>query len=284
MNTPERLLEILSLERLGDDLFEGPNEDKQGRIFGGQVVAQALAAAYGTVETFLCHSLHAYFVRPGDASKSIRFEIERTRDGGSFASRRIKAMQDGRLIYDMIASFQAPEDGVEFQAPMPLHPPPETTPSFVEKRAATFGALRAALSAEDAARLEVMPFDVRTDDDQGQIVGPPSRQSWFRFNPPLGPDPRMHHLLLAYVSDLNVLATAMRPHGLYWTTPGLQSASLDHAVWFHRPTSANDWHLFLTDTPTTAGARGMIRGSIYNADGRLVATVAQEGLLRLRRG
>jgi acyl-CoA thioesterase-2 len=281
MHSPERLLEILTLGRLSDDAFEGRSEGLQGRIFGGQVVAQTLVAAYGTVDSFPCHSLHGYFVRAGDAAKPIRFEVERTRDGASFSTRRVKALQDGRLIFDLIASFQAPAEGFEFQTPMPERPPVEDIPSFREQR------LRMAERAGEpqTAALSIdFPLDVRTPDEQGEVVGPPERESWARFPIPIGADQRLHDVLLAYFSDLNLLATAMRPHGLYWHTKGLQSASLDHSVWFHRPSNFNDWHLFLTDTPSTARTRGMMRGTVYNADGRLVASVAQEGLLRMQPG
>ncbi len=279
MVTAQRLLETLTLDRLGDDVFSARSEGGEGRIFGGQVVAQALVAAYGTVETFLCNSLHAYFVRAGDAAKPIRFEVERTRDGGSFSNRRVRALQDGLLIFDFIASFHAPAEGLEFQIPMPGRPAPENVPSFYEQRLKVFADAGPAVAAALASG---PPIEVRTADPQDEAVGPPARESWVRFAAPIGADQRLHDALLAYVSDLNLLATAMRPHGLHWHSRGLQSASLDHALWFHRPTNFNDWHLFLTDTPSTAGTRGMVRGSIYNIDGRLVATVAQEGLLRLR--
>ncbi len=280
MVTSQRLMQTLTLEPLGGDAFSARSEGGEGRIFGGQVVAQALVAAYATVETFLCNSLHAYFVRAGDAAKPIRFEVERTRDGGSFVNRRVRALQDSQLIFDMIASFQAPAEGLEYQTPMPDHADPQTLPSFFEQRLKLF---QSSDHPRGAALTDTMPIEVRTADEQGEIVGPPTRESWVRFRAPIGPDQRLHDSLLAYVSDLNVLSTAMRPHGLYWHTKGLQSASLDHALWFHRPTNFNDWHLFQTDTPTTSGTRGMVRGALYNIDGRLVATVAQEGLIRLRK-
>ena len=286
-DTPENLVDTLALERLEVNLFRGvsPNEGP-GRIFGGQVIAQSLLAAYGTVEDRVCHSLHCYFIRPGDPTTPIIFEVDRSRDGGSFTTRRVIAVQNGKQIFNLAASFQAPEEGFEHQAPMPGVAGPDDLPSEAE-------ALKAALAKmpEEARKwatrprpIEMRPVDGSSlfDRDRPEAREPKS-ETWFRARAPIGDDQVLHQVILSYASDMNLLSTAMRPHRVHWQTRNFQSASLDHAMWFHKPVNFNDWHLYAQDSPSAAGGRGFIRGSIYPRSGELVASVAQEGLLRLRR-
>jgi acyl-CoA thioesterase II len=279
------LLALLDLEELEVNIFRGQNRDiGSGRVFGGQVLAQALVAAARTVEPArVAHSLHSYFILPGDLAAPIVYFVERLRDGTSFTTRRVTAIQHGRAIFEMSASFHVAESGVEHQAEMPGVPPPdELTPDLVRARAAPDRIpepLRARFT-------EDRPFDVRTL-DPGAIVPKrkrtPRRCMWFRTMGPVPTDdPRTHQGLLAYASDYGLLGAAFIPHGLVFGMPGLQAATLDHAVWFHRPFRADDWLLYVTESPSAAAARGFTRGSVFARDGRLVASVAQEGLIRLR--
>jgi acyl-CoA thioesterase-2 len=267
MAEAESLIDTLALEPIEVNLFRGLAPQNQGpRIFGGLVIGQALLAAYRTVETRLCHSLHCYFIRPGDPSTPILYEVDRSRDGRSFTTRRVTAIQKGEQIFNLAASFQDEEAGAEHQDPMPDVPSPEDiTP---DPRFAAWS----------------RPIEIRALDGAfgTAVQGPPSQSIWMRAVAPLGGDPVLNQAVIAYASDMSFLSTSMRPHGWGWQTPGLQSASLDHAVWFHRPSRFNDWHLYAQHSPSASGARGMNLGSIYNQDGRLVATTAQEGLMRHR--
>jgi acyl-CoA thioesterase-2 len=280
----EDLTETLQLERLEVNLFRGTTADNSpGRIFGGQVIAQSLLAAYETVEERICHSMHCYFIRPGDPTVPIVFEVDRSRDGGSFTTRRVIAVQHGQQIFNLAASFQVAEEGFEHQAPMPEAPNWENLPDEAEaQREAMKDAPEAAKRWLSRPRpIEMRSVDARTYFQDGPKD--PTSQVWFRARAPIGADQHMHQVILAYASDMNLLSTSMRPHGVHWQTPGFQSASLDHAMWFHRPVSFNDWHLYAQDSPSASGGRGFIRGSVYAADGTLVASVAQEGLIRLRK-
>jgi acyl-CoA thioesterase-2 len=273
------LSETLQLEQLEVNLFRGITPaDSPGRIFGGQVIAQALLAAYRTVETRLCHSLHCYFIRPGDPSVPIVFEVDRSRDGGSFTTRRVVAIQNGAQIFVLAASFQEAETGFEHQKPMPASPGWEGLPDHTEDEIRmlreTPEEARRWISRRQAIEMRVAPSDAG---------GVPQSKVWLRAHDPIGDDQRMHQAILAYASDMSLLATAMRPHGLKFDTPGFQPASLDHAMWFHHPLNFNNWHLYDLDSPSASGGRGFIRGSIFTADGTLVASVAQEGLMRMRR-
>ena len=279
----ETLVETLQLERIEVNLFRGTSPDtRPGRIFGGQVIGQSLLAAYETVEERVCHSLHCYFIRPGDPTVPIVFEVDRSRDGGSFTTRRVVAVQHGKQIFVLAASFKDPEKGFEHQTPLPPGPhwselkdEAELAREFIEK-------------VPEAARNWMMrqrPVEMRSPDARTYWMGgpkPPEARAWFRCRTPIGDDPHMHQVILAYASDMNLLSTAMRPYGVHWQTPGFQSASLDHAMWFHQPTDFNQWHLYATDSPGASDGRGLIRGSIYREDGTLVASVAQEGLMRMR--
>jgi acyl-CoA thioesterase-2 len=287
MSKPENLVDTLALERLEVNLFRGlsPSEGP-GRIFGGQVIAQSLLAAYGTVEDRVCHSLHCYFIRPGDPTIPILFDVDRSRDGGSFTTRRVIAVQNGKQIFNLAASFQAPEEGFEHQAAMPAVAGPDELPAEAE-------ALKAALEKmpEEARKwaMRPRPIEMRPVDGSSLFdrerpeAREPKSEVWFRARAPIGEDPVLHQVLLSYASDMNLLSTAMRPHRVHWQTRNFQSASLDHAMWFHKPMNFNDWHLYAQDSPSAAGGRGFIRGSIYSREGVLVASVAQEGLLRLRK-
>lgn len=286
METPEILTESLALERIEVNLFRGVSpEDGPGRIFGGQVIAQSLLAAYETVEERVCHSLHCYFIRPGDPRIPILFEVDRSRDGGTFTTRRVVAVQNGKQIFNLAASFQVAEDGFEHQAPMPEVAGPETYAAEADAQKAKV--LEGA--SEEMRRMmnRPRPIEMLGRDNYGfgrkPKPGEPKSDTWIRAVAPIGDDQRMHQVILAYASDMNLLSTAMRPHGVAWQTPGLQSASLDHAMWFHKPSNFNDWHLYSQDSPSASGGRGFVRGSIYDKAGNLVASVAQEGLMRLRK-
>jgi acyl-CoA thioesterase II len=280
----ETLVETLQLERLEVNLFRGRTpDDRPGRIFGGQVIAQSLLAAYETVEERVCHSLHCYFIRPGDPTVPIVFEVDRSRDGGSFTTRRVIAVQHGQQIFNLAASFQVAEDGFEHQLPMPAAPGWADLPDEREARRE--------MMKKDPERFKGwmdrhQPIEMRSEDARSYFEsGPkdPESVSWIRCRDPIGGDFRMHQVVLAYASDMNLLSTAMRPHGVHWQTAGFQSASLDHAMWFHRPVNFENWHLYAQDSPSASGGRGFIRGSIYAEDGTLVASVAQEGLMRQRK-
>ncbi|HSV01663.1 MAG TPA: acyl-CoA thioesterase II [Phenylobacterium sp.] len=280
----ETLVETLQLERLEVNLFRGTTPDNRpGRIFGGQVIAQSLLAAYETVEDRICHSLHCYFIRPGDPTHPIVFEVDRSRDGGSFTTRRVIAVQHGQQIFNLAASFQVAEEGYEHQAPMPKAPGWNELP---DERA-----VRQEMIRSDPERFKDwmdrhQPIEMRSEDARTYFRSGPSEPesaSWIRCRDPIGDDPRMHQVILAYASDMNLLSTAMRPHRVHWQTPGFQSASLDHTMWFHRPTNFETWHLYVQDSPSASGGRGFIRGAIYSEAGVLVASVAQEGLIRMRK-
>jgi acyl-CoA thioesterase-2 len=279
----ETLVETLQLERIEENLFRGRSPDtRPGRIFGGQVIAQSLLAAYETVETRHCHSLHCYFIRPGDPTVPIVFEVDRSRDGGSFTTRRVVAIQRGKQIFNLAASFKDPEEGFSHQSDMPAGPHWSELKDEAELMAEFMKN-----APEEAKRWMrgPRPIEMRSADARTYFMGgpkPPEAQNWFRCRTPIGDDAHMHQVILAYASDMNLLSTAMRPHGVHWQTPGFQSASLDHAMWFHKPTDFNQWHLYVHDSPSASDGRGLIRGQIYAEDGTLVASVAQEGLIRMK--
>jgi acyl-CoA thioesterase-2 len=279
----ETLVETLQLERIEENLYRGTSPDTQpGRIFGGQVIAQSLLAAYETVESRLCHSLHCYFIRPGDPTVPIVFEVDRSRDGGSFTTRRVVAVQHGKQIFNLAASFKDPEEGFHHQATMPAGP---HWSELKDQREMMLELMKDAPEQAKRWLSRPMPIEMRSQDARTYWMdGPkePMAQNWFRCRTPIGNEARMHQVILAYASDMNLLSTAMRPHGVHWQTPGFQSASLDHAMWFHKAANFNDWHLYVHDSPSASDGRGLIRGSIYAEDGTLVASVAQEGLMRMR--
>ena len=278
------LLELLDIERLELNLFRGigTGGETSRRIYGGQVIAQALAAACRTVEGRACHSLHAYFIRPGDPSIPVIYEVDRARDGGSFTTRRVIAVQHGQQIFNLAASFHVEEEGWDHQHPMPEAPAPETLATRAELREADVAAGR--VRADRVSDfLRPRPIEVREVDPMDLFAPEPKpdvNMLWFRMEREIEAEPYIHQCLLAYASDLNLLGSGSRPHGLSWLSGNMMGASLDHAMWFHRPIRFDRWHLYAMDAPFTGGARAFNRGAIYTRDGVLVASVAQEGLMR----
>ncbi len=276
------LVNVLDLEPLEVNLFRGESRDLGGKsVFGGQVLGQALMAAYGTVEAQIIHSIHAYFLRPGDMQANIVYEVERLRDGRSFVARRVHAIQHGRPIFSMIASFQEPEDGLEHQSPMPDVPGPDELQSQTELREQLLPdcpeKLRSGFMRELAIEFKpVNPFNPFRPEPM-----PPHQDIWFRAAGRLPDNKQLHHSVLAYASDFNFLGTALRPHGVSWFNENMVVASLDHALWLHRPFRADEWLLYHMDSPSSSGARGLTRGEIFNQEGVLVASVAQENLMRM---
>ena len=284
MAKSESLIDTLSLEPIEVNLFRGVDKDGRGRIFGGLVIAQALLAAYKTVENRVCHSLHCYFIRPGDPAVPILYDVDRSRDGKTFTTRRVTAIQHGQQIFNLAASFQVPEDGLEHQDTMPDLPGPEALKDENQMRAKLMAGMPAAMKE---MALRPRPIEMRPVDPNGFMGGRGAKKSsiqdvWFRASSPVGDDVMMNQVVIAYASDMSFLSTSMRPHGMGWQTAGLQSASLDHSIWFHRPSQFNEWHLYHQKSPSTSGARGFNLGEIYTRDGKLVASTAQEGLMRLR--
>jgi acyl-CoA thioesterase II len=276
------LLDHLTLERLEEDRFQGESRSLGGKsVFGGQVLGQALLAADATVEGRRAHSLHAYFLLAGDPNAPIVYEVERIRDGRSFATRRVVAVQHGRRIFNMAVSFQVAEEGLDHHLPMPDVPGPEGLLSGPELYRQIADRLpekrRESLIAERPIDLRpVQPRDLLNPERR-----PPQRQVWFRAAGALPDDPVLHQAMLAYASDFTLLGTALFPHGLSFFNPGVQALSLDHAMWFHRPFRMDEWLLYSMDSPSASAGRGLGRGSIFTRDGRLIASVAQEGVIRL---
>ena len=270
------LVSILNIEAIDLDMFRGHTpEGETRRIYGGQVIAQALTAAYRTIDGRVCHSMHAYFIRGGDPKIPILLKVERVRDGGSFTMRRVTALQHGQQIFNLSASFQNPETGFEHQIEMPTPPGPDGLMDEDE--------LRAASGSTEQRR--TWPIEVRPVDPMpyGQApVMDPTQSVWFRARDPLGPDVALNQCALAYASDMTLLDTSLRPHGVDWNSGRLQVASLDHALWFHHPSDFSQWHLYVQDSPSASGGRGFNRGSIFSADGKLVASASQEALIRFR--
>lgn len=276
------LLEHLELEKLEVNLFRGDSRSVGSpRVFGGQVLAQALAAAMGTVpEDRLVHSLHGYFVLPGDIEKPIVFEVDRIRDGGSFTTRAVKAVQNGAAIFHLTASFQLEQHGFDHQIEMPKVLPPDELVSY-EGMAKQFGDQLPAniLKLLNIERpLEFRPVEFHNPFAHEKYE--PYRNVWLRTKGEMPADSKQHALVLAYASDYNLLTTALLPHGRATDYRNLQMASLDHAMWFHRPFDVSDWLLYAIDSPSASGARGFTRGHFFNQRGELVASVVQEGLLR----
>ncbi len=276
------LLNLLDIEQLEVDLFRGTGHggETSTRIYGGQVIAQALAAAYRTVPDRLCHSLHAYFIRPGDPSVPVIYRVDRSRDGGSFTTRRVIAIQHGKQILNMGASFHVAEKGFDHQHEMPQVDGPESLPSRTDLRKQFADQLPEKFHKDF---LRPRPIDIREHAPEDLLHPEPQSDRnylWFRMEDAAGADARMQHCLLAYASDMNLLGSSLRPHGVNWFTGDVMTASLDHAMWFHAPIRFQDWHLYTMDAPFTGGGRGFNRGTIYHADGQLVASTAQEGLVR----
>ncbi|MBA3303194.1 MAG: acyl-CoA thioesterase II [Acidimicrobiia bacterium] len=277
----DSLVELLDLEVIEVNLFRGvsPDEDRQ-RVFGGQVAGQALVAAARTVDRDrTVHSLHAYFLRPGDPSVPILYDVDRIRDGRSFTTRRVVAIQHGRAIFNLAASFHVPEPGLDHQLPMPSAPEPESLPTWAERWAPW------------AERMgdwyhRPRPIDIRYVDEVAPLErrGRPGRagqQVWLRADGRLDDDPVLHACVVTYASDMTLLDTTLLPHGVSGEEGRLMMASLDHAMWFHRPFRADSWLLYDQDTPSSSAGVGLGRGSIFTAEGALVASVVQEGLIRV---
>jgi acyl-CoA thioesterase II len=277
------LIDLLTVQRMGDGWYMGKRKiDGVGRVFGGQVIAQSLAAAQDTVSSErIPHSLHAYFMRPGSEDFEITYRVERDFDGGSFSNRRVIALQKDKPILNMTASFQKLEHGLSHQMDMPDVPPPEELVPEDELRA-RYGTKLPETVRE--AFLKERPFETRLVNPHDWLGGDkrdPARQDiWMRLRAPIGDDLAMHRAMLAYQSDSWLLGTSTLPHGITWFSPGFQSASLDHAVWLHGEFRVDDWLLYSCESPWTGRGRGYNRGTIFTRDGRLVATCTQEGLVR----
>jgi acyl-CoA thioesterase II len=274
-------------ETIAEDvtLFRGQSQKQpHGRVFGGQVLAQGVIAAGRTVRSIeggddrRLHSIHAYFMRPGDDTQPITFSVERMRDGRSFSTRRVHAVQHGKPILSMSASFQTADAGIDHQDPMPEVAAPESVPSLAE----VYGGVDTA-----AARHLVEGRAIELRHLEGGLFGSPAAEQtpdqrvWMRAVGRLPDDPLVHEAVLAYASDYSLLESALRAHGKFWRSPGLRAASLDHAMWFHRPARADDWILYAQHSPSAQGGRGLGIGRMFSRDGTLVASVAQEGMLRL---
>ncbi len=282
----DELVAILDLEELEVNLFRGrsPQEDRQ-RVFGGQVAGQALVAAYRTVpedpeRPSSVHSLHAYFLRPGDTEAPIVYQVERIRDGRTFTTRRVVAIQHGKAIFHLSASFQPPEPGLEHQSTMPDAPDPETIPTLRERTESLYDEMPPAVRRWAERK---RPIELRYVGPIGMLSAEksePVRQVWMRANGRLPDDPALHQCVAAYASDYTLLDTTLLPHGIPWAAQGFMMASLDHAMWFHRPFRADEWLLYDQKSPQSSGARGFTRAELWTQDGKLVASVAQEGLIR----
>ena len=280
------LLELLKLEPIEENLFRGQSQDLGFRqLFGGQVLGQALSAASQTVESARhVHSLHGYFLRPGDAGLPVVYTVDRVRDGGSFTTRRVVAIQKGQPIFTMMASFQGDEPGFEHQVKMPEVPPPESLPSDIEllRRKAHLIPEQVRDKFLGDKPIEIRPVTV-VDPFDPQVCEP-LKYVWFRANGVMPEDPQVHRYMLAYASDFNLITTVLQPHGANYLNRDIQMASLDHALWFHANLRMNDWLLYAMDSPWAGNARGLARGHVFTREGRLVASVAQEGLVRKRQG
>ena len=285
MSVLDRLCELLALERIEENLYRGQSQDLGwGTVFGGQVLGQALSAAVKTVpEDRLVHSLHSYFLRPGRVDMPIVYEVDRIRDGRSFTTRRVVAIQNGKPIFNLSASFHVDEPGYQHADPMPDVPGPDGIMSeqeLVQRIADTLPPAVRKIALGDRP-LEVRPIHPQNPLQPQKVE--PHRNVWYRAIHELPDDPQLHRYLLAYASDFTFLSTSMYPHGVSWMTPGMKVASLDHAMWFHRRFRMDEWLLYTVESPSASGARGLVRGKFYTQAGELVATTIQEGLIRDRK-
>ncbi len=275
----QELLDILNVETIERDLYRGQNHNTE-HVFGGQVLAQALASAYRTIEApHQLHSMHAYFLRAGDWKIPILYEVDRIRDGRSFSTRRVAAIQHGKAIFSLSCSWQKKESGMLHSQPMPNVPPPESLRGDLEAYRAL--AIEQPEIARFSFRFEAIDSRqveriLMTDTDEH----PPFKHTWLKSRDPLPDDPEIHIALLAYMSDLDFMSTSMLPHGRNAIRESVRGASLDHSLWFHRPFRADEWLLFAKESPNASGARGFVRGHFFNRAGELVATAAQECLIR----
>ena len=280
----KNLLDLLDLEKIEEGIYRGQSEDLGLRqVFGGQVVGQALYAAKQTVPLERnIHSFHSYFLRPGDSSQPIIYDVENLRDGNSFSARRVKAVQHGKPIFYMTASFQTAEEGFEHQNVMPEVPAPESLKS--ESEIANSMAHLIPESVREKFTCE-KPLEMRPVTFHNPLMGTveePIRNVWFKANGEMPDNPRIHQYLLGYASDFNFLPTALQPHGKGFLEPGMQVATIDHSMWFHRPFRLDDWLLYAVESTSASGARGFVRGQFYNRAGELIASTVQEGVIRQR--
>ena len=280
----QTMLDVLNIEQLEVNLFRGRSpQDRWQRVFGGQVIGQALVAACRTVEGRPPHSMHAYFLIGGDPKVPIIYEVDRIRDGKSFTTRRVVAIQHGQAIFTLMVSFHNDEAGLEHQAEMPNVPPPEDLPNEAEIKATILPNMPEAVQRyyKSERPIELRPVEY------GRYLGQKSESGkfnvWIKATGKLPDDPAIHQCVLAYASDMSLLNTALVPHGRSLFEKEFMGASLDHALWLHRPFRADDWLLYAQESPSMTGSRGFARGLIYRRDGALVASVAQEGLVRIRR-
>ena len=275
----KEILDLLNVERIERNLYRGQNHNTE-HVFGGQVLAQALASAYRTVEApHTLHSMHAYFLRAGDWQTPILYEVDRIRDGRSFSTRRVAAVQHGRAIFSLSCSWHKAEPGIVHSQPMPDVPPPESLRGDLE----AYQAL--AKKFPDVARYSFRFEAIESRQVERILMSdtdehPPFKHTWLKARDPLPNDPEIHIALLAYMSDLDFMSTSMLPHGRNAIRESVRGASLDHSLWFHRPFRADEWLLFAKESPNANGARGFVRGHFFTQAGELVATAAQEALIR----
>lgn len=279
-----QLVDLLALERIEENLFRGQSQDLGwGQVFGGQVLGQALSAAAKTVpEGRIVHSLHGYFLLTGRVDSPIVYDVDRIRDGKSFTTRRVVAIQRGQAIFSMSASFQVEEQGYDHQDEMPELPGPDGLLSQVELARRIADQIPSPLKERAIAETPIEIRPISPANPFAPKPRPPTSAAWLRANGSLPEDPALHRYLLAYASDFNFLGTSMNPHGVSWMMPGMQVASLDHAMWFHRPFRMDEWLLQVVESPSASEGRGLVRARFFSRDGRLVATAAQEGLIRRR--
>lgn len=279
----DAVVELLDLEQIELDIFRGrsPENERRQRVFGGQVAGQALVAAGRTVpDDRPVHSLHAYFIRPGDPAVPLIYLVDRVRDGRSFTTRRVSAVQHGRTIFTLSASFHHPEPGVLHQRAMPDVPPPQDVPSTAERMEELFGEEASQYRARnpiDIRHLGPLSFEAARDPS----LRVAHSMAWIRADGELPDDPLLHVCLMTYASDMTLLDSVLLANGLSWADGKISGASLDHAMWFHRPFRADRWLLYSQESPVAAGGRGLARGELFTQDGELVVSVMQEGLIRL---
>lgn len=280
----KNLLNLLDLEKIEEGLFRGQSEDLGLRqVFGGQVVGQALYAAKQTVpDDRGIHSFHSYFLRPGDSNKPIIYDVETLRDGNSFSARRVKAVQHGKPIFYMTASFQSQEEGFEHQNTMPDVPPPESLISESDIAKSLSHLIPEKVRDKFTSQKPIEMRPVKFHNPLKGTKEAPERAVWFRANGAVPDDLRIHQYLLGYASDFNFLPTALQPHGIGFLEPGMQVATIDHSMWFHRPFRLDEWLLYKVESTSASGARGFVRGQFYTREGILIASTVQEGVMRQR--
>ncbi len=277
------LLQLLELERIEENIYRGESRDiGTPQVFGGQVLGQALQAAAATIEARNCHSLHAYFLRRGDVEAPIVYEVDRARDGGSFSNRRVVAIQHGKPIFNMAASFQSPEEGIEHRAEMPEVAGPEGLADRSEVGEAMLAQVHEKMRQYLTRKRPFMVRPLRAPDYDNPKKLEPVKHVWIKAKAKLPDDNDLHQALMAYVSDYELLGTATLPHAVSFIDGSVQMASLDHAMWFHHDFRVDEWLLFAFDSPSASSGRGLARAQVFTQEGCLVASTAQEGLIRVR--